>query len=239
MSFKSLIAKLLQVARNQATKLDDAAVKQGIKFADKTVDDFEGKLETKLGFKLPIDFSIEELFGDDFVVVQAKNRTALIPFDDFVIGEQQVSFYKEIVDARNTITALTSRVDQIESNVNTNTESITDNTSTVEEVEQNATNITSALGQTAIEISLLTNKLNSVESDIEAQNTEIANVQSGVNSLTESSSAATISQLEQTVAAQETTILQLQSEIETLKSTINGLTPQIFTVNGRLDALEG
>ena len=47
MSFKSLIAKLLQVARDQATKLDDAAVKQGIKFADKTVDSFEGTLENK------------------------------------------------------------------------------------------------------------------------------------------------------------------------------------------------
>lgn len=64
MSFKSLIAKLLQVARDQATKLDDAAVKQGIKFADKTVDSFEGTLENKLGFQLPIDFSIEELLGD-------------------------------------------------------------------------------------------------------------------------------------------------------------------------------
>ena len=50
---------------------------------------------------------VEELFGDDFLLTQAKGRTALIKFDDFVIGEQQVSFYKEIVDARNTITALT------------------------------------------------------------------------------------------------------------------------------------
>lgn len=64
MSFKSLIARLLQVARGQVTKLDDVAVKQGIKFADKTADDFENKLTTKLGFQLPIDFSIEELLGD-------------------------------------------------------------------------------------------------------------------------------------------------------------------------------
>jgi antitoxin component of RelBE/YafQ-DinJ toxin-antitoxin module len=64
MSFKSLIAKLLQLARDQAKKLDDAAIKQGIRFADRTVDSFEGTLETKLGFQLPIDFSIEELLGD-------------------------------------------------------------------------------------------------------------------------------------------------------------------------------
>ncbi len=63
MSFKSLIARLMQTARNQVFKLDKSAINQGIKFADKTLDQFETKISNKISTPLPIDFSIEELFG--------------------------------------------------------------------------------------------------------------------------------------------------------------------------------
>ena len=61
MSFKSLIARLLQTARNQVYRLDDLAIKQGTKFADTTLNTFENKIENKIGTPLPIDFSIDEL----------------------------------------------------------------------------------------------------------------------------------------------------------------------------------
>ena len=64
MSFKSLIARLMQTARTQVFKLDKVAVNEGIRFADKTVDQFETKILNKIGTPLPIDFSIEELFGN-------------------------------------------------------------------------------------------------------------------------------------------------------------------------------
>jgi hypothetical protein len=63
MSFKSLIARLMQTARNQVFKLDQSAVNQGIRFADQTLDQFETNISNKIGTPLPIDFSIEELFG--------------------------------------------------------------------------------------------------------------------------------------------------------------------------------
>ena len=63
MSFKSLIARLMQTARNQVSKLDQSATNQGIRFTDRTLDQFETKISNKIGTPLPIDFSIEELFG--------------------------------------------------------------------------------------------------------------------------------------------------------------------------------
>ena len=63
MSFKSLIARLMQTARNQVSKLDQSAITQGVRFADQTLDQFETKISNKIGTPLPIDFSIEELFG--------------------------------------------------------------------------------------------------------------------------------------------------------------------------------
>ena len=64
MSFKSLIARLMQLARTQVFKLDKVAINEGIKFADKSVNQFETKISNKIGTPLPIDFSIEELFGN-------------------------------------------------------------------------------------------------------------------------------------------------------------------------------
>ncbi len=64
MSFKSLIARLMQLARTQVFKLDKVAINEGIKFADKSVNQFETKISNKIGTPLPIDFSVEELFGN-------------------------------------------------------------------------------------------------------------------------------------------------------------------------------
>ena len=63
MSFKSLIARLMQTARNQVSKLDQSATTQGIRFADRSLNQFDAQISNKIGTPLPIDFSIEELFG--------------------------------------------------------------------------------------------------------------------------------------------------------------------------------
>jgi hypothetical protein len=78
MSFKSLIARLLQLARDQVFKLDDLAVRYGVQLADGLLDTFENKIENKIGAPIPIDFSIEQLFEDKLVVLsnKAQNKIA-------------------------------------------------------------------------------------------------------------------------------------------------------------------
>jgi len=78
MSFKSLISRLLQLARDQVFKLDDLAVRYGIQLADGLLDTFENRIENKIGTPIPIDFSIEQLFGDKLVALsnKAQNKIA-------------------------------------------------------------------------------------------------------------------------------------------------------------------
>jgi hypothetical protein len=78
MSFKSLIARLLQLARDQVFKLDDLAVRYGIQLADGLLDTFENRIENKIGAPIPIDFSIEQLFEDKLVALsnKAQNKIA-------------------------------------------------------------------------------------------------------------------------------------------------------------------
>jgi hypothetical protein len=78
MSFKSLISRLLQLARDQVFKLDDLAVRYGIQLADGLLDTFENRIENKIGAPIPIDFSIEQLFGDKLVALsnKAQNKIA-------------------------------------------------------------------------------------------------------------------------------------------------------------------
>jgi len=81
---------------------------------------------------------IDELFEEDYVLIQAKDRTGLIKFTDLVIGEQQVSFYKEIVDARTSINTLTTNLasnstttEQVKEDTETNTVNIAKNTADI------------------------------------------------------------------------------------------------------------
>ena len=95
MSFKSLIARLLQTARNQVYRLDDLAIKQGTKFADTTLNTFENKIENKIGTPLPIDFSIDELLDGKLTNLSSTAR------DKIKIRKDEISkLYPNISKAR-------------------------------------------------------------------------------------------------------------------------------------------
>jgi hypothetical protein len=72
MSFKSFISQLLKTARDQVFKLDDQAIRYGIQFADLTLTTFENQIETKIGFDLPIPWTLEDLFADKIVNLSNK-----------------------------------------------------------------------------------------------------------------------------------------------------------------------
>lgn len=74
MSFKSLISRLLKTGRDQVFKLDDIALRQGITLADQVVETFENKIENIIGFPLPIEFSIDQLFGEKLVTLSNKTQ---------------------------------------------------------------------------------------------------------------------------------------------------------------------
>lgn len=78
MSFKSLTARLLKLARDQVFKLDDIAIRQGIQWADNTLDTFERKLESKIGFDLPIPWTLEGLFASKLIALSNKAQEKLI-----------------------------------------------------------------------------------------------------------------------------------------------------------------
>ena len=79
MSFKSLIALLLQTARNQVYRLDDLAIKQGTKFADTTLNTFENKIygitgDPKKVFLFSKSFNFTSLFNSfyDYLIFYIK-----------------------------------------------------------------------------------------------------------------------------------------------------------------------
>jgi len=72
MSFKSFISQLLKTARDQVFKLDDQAIRYGIQFADLTLTTFENKIEAKIGFDLPIPWTLEDLFADKLINLSNK-----------------------------------------------------------------------------------------------------------------------------------------------------------------------
>ena len=74
MSFKSLISRLLKTGRDQVFKLDDIALRQGIILADQVVETFENKIENLIGFPIPIEFSIDQLFGEKLVALSNKTQ---------------------------------------------------------------------------------------------------------------------------------------------------------------------
>ena len=101
MSFKSLIARLLQTARNQVYRLDDLAIKQGTKFADTTLNTFENKIENKIGTPLPIDFSIDELLDGKLTNLSSTARDKIKIRKDNKIKEQNERIENTSVDENN------------------------------------------------------------------------------------------------------------------------------------------
>ncbi len=53
--------------------------------------------------QLPVNTNVTD---DDYFIVQDKLNTSIIKFKDIIMGPDNVSFYDEIVELRNRLTAL-------------------------------------------------------------------------------------------------------------------------------------
>lgn len=53
--------------------------------------------------QLPVNTNVAD---DDYFIVQDKLNTSIIKFKDIIMGPDNVSFYDEIVELRNRLTAL-------------------------------------------------------------------------------------------------------------------------------------
>ena len=55
--------------------------------------------------ELPVS---QEITDNDYLIIQEPSRTSRIKFDDFVIGQQNTSFYPEIIQLKSTIAVLSA-----------------------------------------------------------------------------------------------------------------------------------
>lgn len=57
--------------------------------------------------QLPVNTNVNK---DDYFIIQDSLNTSIIKFKDLVMGPDNISFYDEIVDLRNRLTALETAV---------------------------------------------------------------------------------------------------------------------------------
>ena len=57
--------------------------------------------------QLPVNTNVNK---DDYFIIQDSLNTSIIKFKDLVLGPDNISFYDEIVDLRNRLTALETAV---------------------------------------------------------------------------------------------------------------------------------
>ena len=57
--------------------------------------------------QLPVNTNVSK---DDYFIIQDSLNTSIIKFKDLVMGPDNISFYDEIVDLRNRLTALETAV---------------------------------------------------------------------------------------------------------------------------------
>lgn len=169
---------------------------------------------------------IDELFEEDMVLVQAKDRTGLLKFSDFVLGEQQVSFYGEIVNARNSINTLSTTIDS-------NTQLITDNAAQIAELKETTTGHAEILSSTEIVVSELLNQYSKLQDDVtqldQSVQDQAASTLAAVNKLDD----ATTSIVNVTAEVNE-----LEEAVQSLTTAVNSLNTSITTINQKLEDLE-
>ena len=126
---------------------------------------------------LPI---INEINTDDILLVQTPSQTGIIKFQDFVIGPDHVSFYKDIEDIATDVQILSATVapytesfgEIVEAGTRsiTNSDSISQLTNTLQsiqvQVDQLSTLITALSGEVSLRLDEIDNRMSSVEAKI-------------------------------------------------------------------------
>lgn len=179
---------------------------------------------------LPI---VEEVFETDHLVIQSKDRTALVQFDNFVIGEQQVSFYKEIVDARNSITSheaqitnLNERVAELQTGVDGATSTTTTNSSIIQTVDDRVESVEAELSTAQNSILDLNTAIQNQTAQTNTLNNNAENIQNLNNNLQE-----TINNLSNQLST-------LTTEINSLKASVVNINTQLYVMDQRVASLE-
>lgn len=182
---------------------------------------------------------VQELFEDDFIIVQSKNRTALIKFEDFVIGEQQVSFYKEIVDARNSITSIIERLDTVDQSISELQDKLT-------ESEQTTQEITTSLTQISDDVNNIKQQVADIDSRLDVESLKAQSIANDVQEMQENSSQTPVAQHASRISKLETgseninnLLGKLQTDLQSTLTSINGLNTQIYIHGQRISDIEG
>jgi chromosome segregation ATPase len=172
---------------------------------------------------------VDELFEDDMVLVQAKDRTGLLKFSDFVIGEQQVSFYQEIVNARNGIAGVSQITQQ-------NTAAISTNAELIAELQTTASNNSTSIESIQTANTVLQDQNTNMQSSLSAVTT-LANsvLNTSVNKLSEATAANT--ELSTKYASLTGTFASMNEQIQDLQSTVNNINNSLYTQQQQIDTL--
>ena len=181
-------------------------------------------------YNLPV---LDQLYEEDFVLVQAKDRTGLLKFEDFVIGEQQVSFYKEIVASRNAVNTLTQSLATAETNIETSQSNIATLDAKTTGHENTITVLQTSVDSINEAVQSLQNKTVDLDSDILNQS-QLTN-----DALTASQAAVSVNDSLQTgLSGLNQSYVTLTQKVDDLQASINSVNNQLYTINARLVALE-
>lgn len=133
---------------------------------------------------LPI---INEINTDDILLVQTPSQTGIIKFQDFVIGPDHVSFYKDIEDIATDVQILSSTItpyansfgDIVEAGTRsiTNSDSINQLTNTLQSIQvqvvQLNTLITALSGEVSLRLDGIDSRMGSIEAKISTIEDEV------------------------------------------------------------------
>ena len=159
---------------------------------------------------------IDELFEEDMVLVQAKDRTGLLKFSDLVVGEQQVSFYNEVVNARNSIAGISqTAVD--------NTTAIEDHTSSISDIQVKNTAQELEIADLTATITSLSEENINLKSTVEALEGAVENAleQTTTALATMDQAIAANSSLQQGLTAVNTNVMTMTQRVDNLQASIN------------------
>ena len=184
---------------------------------------------------------VDELFEDDMVLVQAKDRTGLLKFADLVVGEQQVSFYQEIVNARNSIAGVSQAVQQNTTNISTNAQLIEDlqdktnsNSTSIQTIEQTATSLQDQTTNLQSSVSAVATLANSVlnESILRLNQSTASNQQLSTQYSTLTGN------ISNSLASMEQRVLGVEQQVEQLYTAINNINSTLYSQQEQINDLK-
>lgn len=121
--------------------------------------------------------TISEIKSGDLLIVQTSNTTGTLRFDDFIIGEEHVSFFKDIQDISTDVQILSGQItpyiDQIksigsiESSLSAHSSGVSEFHDRINEVRESLDEINTRLaelsGTVTAELSILSERITAVE----------------------------------------------------------------------------